>query len=45
MWNTGGHHMHVNNDVDELGCVGGGGKHSAQKEVDVSGTVTITGNS
>ncbi len=39
-----GGQMHVNGDADELGCVGGGGKHSAQQNVDVSGTLTITGN-
>ena len=35
--------MWVSNDADGLGCVGGGGKLSAQKSVVVGGTVTITG--
>ena len=35
--------MHVANGGDELGCVGGGGKHSDLKSVDVGGTVTILG--
>ncbi len=43
-WNTGGHQMHVNNDADERGCVGGGGKHSAQKNVEINGSVEIVGD-
>ena len=35
--------MWVSNGADGLGCVGGGGKLSAQKSVVVGGTVTITG--
>ena len=36
--------LHVGNGSDDLGCVGGGGKHSTLKEVTVSGGVTITRN-
>jgi len=36
--------LHVGNASDDLGCVGGGGKHSTLKEVTVSGGVKIIRN-